>query len=186
MYKYRFLVINFDRNTIILKKSNSTKWPPTFVLPLLLSLILAILLIFLTNAQLSVKVSENVLKPICSVHEGPPFCLKALKSNPPTPLVDLVGLVNISMHFKDVAANKTFAHISSLVNKTTNPNLKASYEVCLKFYDSIFGNQEEAKTAFKARDYFSVKSLSYSCLSATEYCGNELTTNASPCPTTRE
>nr|POE95091.1 pectinesterase inhibitor [Quercus suber] len=117
---------------------------------------LAILLICLANAQLSMKVSENVLKSICSVHEGPPFCLKALKSDPRTPLVDLVGLTNISMHFTDVAANKTFARIiSSLVNKTTNPNLKASYEVCLKFYDSIFSNQEEAKTAFKDRDYFS-------------------------------
>ncbi|XP_030963335.1 pectinesterase inhibitor-like [Quercus lobata] len=153
---------------------------PSFCASFLLSLMLAILLICPRNAQLGVKVSENVLKSICSQHEDPPFCLKALKSDPRTPSVDLVGLTNISMHFTDVAASKTFAHISSLVNKTTNHNLKASYEVCLEFYDIILGDQEEARTALKARDYFSVKSLSDSCISATEYCGDELTTDTSP------
>ena len=119
------------------------------------------------------KVSENVLKSICSVHEDPPFCLKALKSDPRTPSVDLVGLTNISMHFTDVAAKKTFGHISSLVNKTTDPNLKASYEVCLHYYDNIFGNQEEAKNAFKDCDCISVKSLSYACITDTEICEDE-------------
>lgn len=103
MYKYRFLVINLDRNIIHPQEIKLNKMAPS-ICTSLLSLMLAILLICLTNAQLSVKVSENVLKSIWSVHEGPPFCLKALKSDPRTPLVNLVGLTNISMHFTDVAA----------------------------------------------------------------------------------
>ena len=94
---------------------------------------------------------------------NPPFRLQTLQSDHRAPLVDLLGLTNISVHLTDVAAKKTMALIRSLVNKTTNPVLKAPFEVCLELYNSILGDLEYAKTALTTHDYFSVKVASNSC-----------------------
>jgi pectinesterase inhibitor-like protein len=112
---------------------------------LLLSLMLAILLVCPTNARLSMKVTEYVLKEICSPHEDPPFCLQALKSDPRTPFVDLVGLTNISIHLADVVMNKTFAMIGPLVNQTADPKLKMQYDLCYQLYESNVDAVESAK-----------------------------------------
>ena len=141
---------------------------------------LAILLICPTYAWLSVKVSENMLISICSWHEDPPFCLQTLQSDHRTPLVDHVGLTNISIHLTNVAAKKNMALIRSLVNKTTDPVLKAPFEVCLELYNSILGDLEYAKTALTTHDYFSVKVASDRCMIDTENCRDELTSSAPP------
>ena len=153
---------------------------PSICASLLLSLILAILLICPTSARLSVKADEGVLHDICSSHRDPPFCLKALKSDPRTITIDLVGLTNISIHLADVAANKTFAFIGSLVNKTSDPKLKPQYESCHQFYESLVGDIENAKDAWKGGDYFTVVVAADSCLTSTGDCRDEITTNASP------
>ncbi|XP_075645843.1 pectinesterase inhibitor-like [Castanea sativa] len=152
---------------------------PSFCASLFLSLMLAVLLICPTNAWLSMKVSENMLISVCSWHENPPFCLQTLQSDHHTPLVDLVGLINISIHLTDVAAKRTMALIRSLVNKTTDPILKAPFEVCLELYNSILGDLKYAKTALTTRDY-SVKVASDSCMIDTENCKDELTSSAPP------
>ena len=123
------------------------------------------------------KVSENVLKEICSDHEDPPFCLQALKSDPHTPSVDLVGLTNISIHLVDVAANKTLALIRSLI-KTVDPELKKHLDDCLKMYDATISETEDAKTALKAHDYETVNVASDSCMTNAETCTDTTTTSA--------
>ena len=90
-----------------------------------------------------------------------------------TPLVDHVGLTNISIHLTNVAAKKNMALIRSLVNKTTDPVLKAPFEVCLELYNSILGDLEYAKTALTTHDYFSVKVASDRCMIDTENCRDE-------------
>ena len=132
---------------------------------------LAILLICPTYAWLSVKVSENMLISICSWHEDPPFCLQTLRSSytlsrPCWPYQYFNSLNN-------VAAKKNMALIRSLVNKTTDPVLKAPFEVCLELYNSILGDLEYAKTALTTHDYFSVKVASDRCMIDTENCRDE-------------
>ena len=106
--------------------------------------------------------------------------MQTLQSDHRAPLVDLLGLTNISVHLTDVAAKKTMALIRSLINKTTDPVLKAPFEVCLELYNSILGDLEYAKTALTTCDYFSVKVASNSCMIDTENCRNELTSSAPP------
>ena len=89
--------------------------------------------------------------------------MQTLQSDHRAPLVDLLGLTNISVHLTDVAAKKTMALIRSLVNRTTDPVLKAPFEVCLELYNSILGDLEYAKTALTTHDYFSIKVASNSC-----------------------
>lgn len=150
---------------------------PSFCVPFFFSLLLAILWICPTYGRLSVKVSENVLKEICSDHEDPPFCLQALKSDPHTPSVDLVGLTNISIHLVDVAANKTLALIRSLI-KTVDPELKKHLDDCLKMYDATISETEDAKSALKAHDYETVNVASDSCMTNAETCTDTTTTSA--------
>ncbi|XP_075645583.1 pectinesterase inhibitor-like [Castanea sativa] len=151
---------------------------PSFCVSFFFSLLLAIPGICPTYGRLSVKASENVLKEICSSHEDPPFCLQALKSDPHTPFVDLVGLTNISIHLVDVAANKTLALIHSLI-KTADPELKKHLDVCLEMYDITISETEDAKTALKAHDYETVIVASDSCMTNAETC-TDTTTGAPP------
>ena len=146
---------------------------------LLLSLMLAILLICPTNAQLSMKVTEDVLKEICSPHEDPPFCLQALKSDPRTPFVDLVGLTNISIHLADVAINTTLAMIGPLVNETADPKLKVQYDLCYQLYDSNVGEIESAKDGWKAGDYETVVVMADGCLTDCGDCRDAISITAS-------
>ncbi|KAM3733266.1 hypothetical protein ACB098_11G122400 [Castanea mollissima] len=155
-----------------------TEMAPSFCVSFFFSLLLAILWICPTYGRLSVKASENVLKEICSSHEDPPFCLQALKSDPHTPFVDLVGLTNISIHLVDVAANKTLALIRSLI-KTADPELKKHLDACLEMYDVTISETEDAKTALKAHDYETVNVASGSCMINAETC-TDTTTGAPP------
>jgi|UniRef100_A0A2N9ITP7 pectinesterase inhibitor-like protein len=148
---------------------------------LLLSLMLAILLVCPTNARLSMKVTEDVLKEICSPHEDPPFCLQALKSDPRTPFVDLVGLTNISIHLADVAINTTLAMIGPLVNETADPKLKVQYDLCYQLYESNVGEIESAKYGWKAGDYEDVSVLASGCLTDCDDCNDAISiTPSSP------
>ncbi|GMY22395.1 pectinesterase inhibitor [Fagus crenata] len=142
---------------------------------------LAILLVCPTNSRLSMKVTEDVLKEICSPHEDPPFCLQALKSDPRTPFVDLVGLTNISIHLADVVMNKTFAMIGPLVNQTADPKLKVQYDLCYQLYDSNVGVIELAKNAWKAGNYYDVSGLASGCLTDCGDCNDAISiTPSSP------
>uniref|UniRef100_A0A2N9ISS3 Pectinesterase inhibitor domain-containing protein n=1 Tax=Fagus sylvatica TaxID=28930 RepID=A0A2N9ISS3_FAGSY len=122
---------------------------------LLLSLMLAILLVCPTNARLSMKVTEDVLKEICSPHEDPPFCLQALKSDPRTPFVDLVGLTNISIHLADV------------------------YDLCYQLYDSNVAAIESAKNAWKAGNYLIIIDMAEGCLTDCSDCEDAISIAAS-------
>ncbi|GMY14870.1 pectinesterase inhibitor-like [Fagus crenata] len=152
---------------------------PSFCASLLLSLMLAILLVCPTNARLSMKVTEDVLKEICSPHEDPPFCLQALKSDPRTPFVDLVGLTNISIHLADVVMNKTFAMIGPLVNETADPKLKVQYDLCSQLYDSNVAAIESAKNAWKAGNYLIIIDMAEGCLTDCSDCEDAISIAAS-------
>ncbi|XP_075645575.1 pectinesterase inhibitor-like [Castanea sativa] len=152
---------------------------PSFCDSFFFSLLLAIRWICPTYARLSVMVSEHELKVICFSHEDAPFCLQALKFDPHTPLVDLVGLTNISIHLADVAANKTLALIRSLI-KTTDSELKMHLDDCLEMYDITISETEDAKTALKAHDYETVNVASDSCMTNAETCTDTTTTSAPP------
>ena len=151
----------------------------SFCASLLLSLMLAILLICPTYARLSVKVTENLLNEICSSHTDPPFCLQALKSDPRTPSVDLIGLTNISIHLADVAINNTLAMIGPLVNETTDPKLKVQYDLCHQLYDSNVGKIESAKRAWKAGDYKTVIVMADGCITDCGDCNDAISITAS-------
>lgn len=106
----------------------------TFVTSLFFLLSLSLVLPFISHSstRLTVKVTNNVLRNVCSKTQNPTWCLLVLQSDPRSATTDLkvLGHVSIDKAFK--RAKDTKYHNGTLIAHLNNPSLWEKRVSCLK------------------------------------------------------
>lgn len=100
----------------------------------------------------SAKVTDDMVKNICSRTPNSSFCLDVLESDLRVP-ESLLGLAQFTIDLAHTNATETMKLIQSLIKQTKNPQLKQRYTLCSQNYDIAIGDLDQAKTDLSSRDY---------------------------------
>ncbi|XP_027083854.1 pectinesterase inhibitor-like [Coffea arabica] len=103
-----------------------------------------------SHANPSIKASRDLLNFVCSRSSNPPLCLQVLSSDPRSRNATLKDLGFISLDAAESQAKTTQTLIGSLLQKATDPKLKAQLKSCQGFYDDSIKQLDQGRNALNA------------------------------------
>lgn len=135
-----------------------------------LSLSVVLLLISLSSARPSVKVTDDVLSTVCSKTKNPSLCLQTLKADPRAATGDLKGLCQVSIDLALAKAKDTKNYIGSLIGQSNGPSLKEKYLSCSENYENSIGDLQDATGLLNSGDYNGVNLHASAAMTETDDC----------------